>query len=95
MKKRSLSGAKIREARRNAKLTQDKISGKLAAKGVHLDRSSIGKIEQEERGVLDFEVLAIAVCLNVNVGWLLGFEQRTTFRDSFPPHRLKNFPLHP
>ena len=95
MRRRSLSGAKIREARRSAKLTQDQLSGRLAAKGVHLDRSSIGKIEQEERGVLDFEVLAIAICLNVNVGWLLGYEQRTAFWDSRPPQRLKNFPVHP
>jgi transcriptional regulator with XRE-family HTH domain len=74
----------VKEGRRVApsKLTQDQLSARLAAKGVMLDRSAIAKIECGLRHVSDFELRYIAQILNVNVGWLLGYEQRTRFRSN-------------
>jgi transcriptional regulator with XRE-family HTH domain len=55
-------------------LTQDQLSVKLALQGVALDRAAVAKIENDLRGVLDYELLAFASALGVSVGWLLGGE---------------------
>jgi hypothetical protein len=52
-------------------LTQDQLSGRLAAKGVTLDRVAITKIECGTRCVFDFELTAIAEALKVDLRWLL------------------------
>lgn len=70
----NIAGVRVREARFKHKpaLTQDQLSGKLAAIGVSVDRAAISKIEIGARCVLDFEVKAFARVLGVTVGWLLG-----------------------
>jgi len=55
-------------------LSQDALSGKLAARGVTIDRAGIAKLEGGTRYVSDFEVKALASALGVTVGWLLGAE---------------------
>jgi hypothetical protein len=42
---------------------------------VQLDRAAIAKIENNLRGVLDYELKALAIVLSVQVDWLLGEEQ--------------------
>lgn len=71
-------GKRVREARTLDKhpLTQDQLSGKLAIKGVVLDRVAIAKIESGLRCVFDFEVRALASVLKVDIRWLLGIEER-------------------
>jgi hypothetical protein len=73
-KSRNIVGDRIREARTAGKtpLTQDQLAGKLAAKGVSLDRVAIAKVEGGLRCVYDFEVRALADVLRVDVAWLLG-----------------------
>lgn len=75
---RNIVGKRVREARTLDKhpLTQDQLSGKLAIKGVILDRVAITKIESGLRCVFDFEVRALASVLKVDVRWLLGIEER-------------------
>ena len=67
-------GARVKEARLAHKpsLTQDQLSGKLAAIGVSIDRAGVSKIEIGARSVLDYEVKALAKVLGVTAGWLLG-----------------------
>jgi hypothetical protein len=67
----------VAKARRgsNPALTQDALSGKLAGRGVQLDRSAVAKIENGLRHVLDYELEALAYTLNVDVRWLLGDEK--------------------
>jgi hypothetical protein len=55
-------------------LTQDQLSGKLAGKGITLDRVAITKIEAGNRCVFDFELPSLAEALNVDVRWLLGLQ---------------------
>jgi transcriptional regulator with XRE-family HTH domain len=76
-KRKNISGRRIREARDRFRppLTQDRLSGKLARLGIQLDRATIAKIESNLRGVLDFELRAIAKALGVRVDWLLGGEE--------------------
>lgn len=55
-------------------LTQDQLAGRLAAKGIVLDRVAITKIESGQRCVFDFELPALAEVLSVDVRWLLGVQ---------------------
>jgi hypothetical protein len=73
-KSRNIVGDRIREARTTGKtpLTQDQLAGRLAAKGVPLDRVAIAKVECGLRCVYDYEVGALAEVLRVDVAWLLG-----------------------
>jgi transcriptional regulator with XRE-family HTH domain len=72
----NLVGKRVKKARLalKPKLSQDALSGKLAARGVSIDRAGIAKLETGRRYVSDFEVKAMAAALGVTVGWLLGTE---------------------
>ena len=74
---KNISGRRIAQARGFSKppLTQDDLSGKVARLGVQLDRAAIAKIENNLRGVLDYELKALAIALGVQVEWLLGGEE--------------------
>jgi transcriptional regulator with XRE-family HTH domain len=69
-------GKRVREARlaHHPRISQDALSGKLAARGVAVDRAGIAKIETGRRYVSDFEVKALAQALGVKVTWLLGVD---------------------
>ena len=58
----------------NASLTQDQLAGRLAAKGLSLDRVAITKIECGQRCVFDFELPILADVLRVDLRWLLGMQ---------------------
>ena len=70
---KNIVGPRIRRARLefDPPLTQDQLSGRLAAKGLSLDRVAITKIECGNRAVFDFELPAIAEVLKVDLHWLL------------------------
>jgi hypothetical protein len=72
--RKNISGRRIAEARGHARppLTQEELSGKLALLGIQMDRAAVAKIESDRRGVLDFELKAMAEALDVSVAWLLG-----------------------
>ena len=69
-------GTRVKKARLALKprLSQDALSGKLAGRGVIIDRTGIAKLEAGSRYVSDFEVKALAISLRVTVSWLLGAE---------------------
>jgi transcriptional regulator with XRE-family HTH domain len=73
----NLIGGRLKGARRAAQppLTQEELSKKLAKVGVSIDRAGIAKIEAGIRGVLDFELVALAKALDVKVTWLLGLKE--------------------
>ena len=73
----NLVGERVKEARAVAKppLTQNELSKKLSKLGVSIDRAGVAKIETGIRGVLDFELVALAKALGVNVTWLLGAKE--------------------
>ena len=75
-KNNNLVGKRVKKARLalKPKLSQDALSGKLAGRGVAIDRTGIAKLEGGSRYVSDFEVEALAAALGVTVGWLLGTE---------------------
>ena len=51
---------------------QDALAGRLAKQGILLDRSAISRIESRERYVMDYEMVALAACLKVSIGYLIG-----------------------
>ena len=73
----NLVGERVKTARRrrNPALTQDDLSGQLAAYGIQLDRIAISRIESGSRYVSDFEVRALSKVLGVSPAWLLGMEK--------------------
>jgi transcriptional regulator with XRE-family HTH domain len=71
----NLIGKRVKEARAKAEFTQEQLSQKLAKAGVSIDRAGIAKIEAGIRGVLDFELVAIAKTLNVKITWLVGVKE--------------------
>jgi len=75
-KNNNLVGKRVKKARLGLKpkISQDALSGRLAGRGVTIDRAGIAKLEAGSRYVSDFEVKALAAALGVTVGWLLGSE---------------------
>lgn len=73
----NIVGDRVRDgrAKRKPPLTQDELSGQLAALGVTIDRAGVSKLESGTRSVLDYELKALAKALGVSVGWLLGIEK--------------------
>lgn len=73
---KNIVGTRVREARKafQGGLTQDQLSGRLAALEVTIDRAGIAKIELGLRHVYDFELVLLARALKVDVRWLLGIE---------------------
>lgn len=71
---RNIIGKRVREARlkSNPPVSQDDLAGKLAAKGIALDQTAISRIENQTRYLMDYEIVALARCLRVSVGWLFG-----------------------
>lgn len=70
---RNLIGRRLREIRlkRNPEVTLEDLAGRLAARGLILDRSAIGRIENGNRYVLDYELKALAGALRVPISELL------------------------
>jgi transcriptional regulator with XRE-family HTH domain len=73
----NLIGERVKAARSKAQppLTQEHLAKKLAKLGVTIDRAGVAKIETGIRGVLDFELVALAKALGVKVTWLLGVKE--------------------
>ena len=76
--RKNIAGRRVAKARQDFKpaLTQDALSGKLARRGIQLDRAAIAKIENDLRHILDYELKALAHVLDVEVDWLLGDEKK-------------------
>lgn len=73
-KYKNIIGPQVKAARLAFKpmLSQDALAGCLAKWSISLDRSAISRIESRERYVMDYEAVAIAKCLKVTIGYLIG-----------------------
>lgn len=74
LQKKNVVGDRVRRARLAAspRVSQEDLSGKLAALGVQITQAGISKIEGGNRYVMDYEAQAIAKALKVSVAWLFG-----------------------
>lgn len=75
-KPKNVVGERVRVARLalTPEVTQQDLAGRLAGVGVTLDRSALARIEQGDRYVLDFELVALARALKTTTSFLLGEE---------------------
>ena len=69
--KKNIIGERLKFYRKQNKITQEDLAARLQTKGLTLDRTAISKVERGERLVPDYEVVAIAKALKVDVKWLL------------------------
>lgn len=69
--KKNIIGERLKTYRKQNKITQEDLAARLQIKGLTLDRTAISKIERGERLVADYEVIALAKSLKVDVKWLL------------------------
>ncbi|MCK5843060.1 MAG: helix-turn-helix transcriptional regulator [Victivallales bacterium] len=71
LRKKNITGKRIKEIRLQLGLSQDQLSGRLAKRRITIDRAGISKIEIGLRGVYDFELKAFSKILKVSADWLL------------------------
>ena len=71
---KNLIGERVRLARlaMRPRVSQEDLSGRLAAKGIQITQTGISKLENRQRYVMDYEAFAIAKTLRVSVSWLYG-----------------------
>ena len=70
----NVCGSRVREAREKLKLSQDQLAAKLQTEGLGVNQNSVSRIETGKRIVADFELVALAKVLSVDVNWLLRDE---------------------
>ena len=63
---KNISGKKLKELRRAAKMSQQDLAEKLQLEGIDLTSKEISKIETNKRLVQDFELFAFAKIFNVS-----------------------------
>ena len=73
----NISGIRIKEARKKAKLSQGMLAARLPVRGLQLEQMAISRMETGLRVVADFELPIIADALDVTVNWLLGLEDES------------------
>ena len=73
-KQKNLVGPRVRQARirTNPSVSQEDLSGRLAALGIGITQTGISKIENQDRYVMDYEAAGLARALRVTVAWLYG-----------------------
>ena len=70
--KKNICGAKIKEARKRLKLSQEELAAKLQVEGINIERDSVSRIEIGTRFIADYELAALCKILNITPEYLLG-----------------------
>jgi len=70
-------GSKVRQARLDARplVTQNDLAARLQVLGLaYMDQAKISRIENGDRPVYDYELVALALALKVSVEWLVTID---------------------
>lgn len=70
--KKNICGERIREARVKQRMSQADLAARMQVQGIIIERDSISRVEIGTRFIADYELLAFAKALRVEVEWLLG-----------------------
>lgn len=70
--KKNICGERIREARVKQRMSQADLAARMQVQGIIIERDSISRVEIGTRFIADYELLAFAKALKVDIGWLLG-----------------------
>ena len=68
---RNLCGERIKLARMRLKMMQADLCAAMEDFEVQMDRTAITRIENGQRNVYDYELVALAQALEVTIEWLL------------------------
>lgn len=79
----NMIGARIKEARTKAGMSQKQLSEKLELMAVYICRGSVSRIENGRRAVTDIEIDAISKILNVSLDYLFSREKMNAHGRSF------------
>jgi len=63
---------RIYRALQNPPMSQMDLLAKINLGGLEIAQSTLSKIEQGDRTVADYELLAISKAMNIDILWLLG-----------------------
>lgn len=63
----NIIGSKIKDFRKEEKITQDDLCARMQVLGYQINRSDISKIENCNKFIADFEVLGFAQALNKSI----------------------------
>ncbi len=64
---KNIIGEKIRQARKERRITQAVLAAKLQLLGIMIDRTAIAKLESGRRPVTDIEIAGISKVLEVDI----------------------------
>lgn len=67
MKKRNLVGENLRKTRLTNGLSQEQLIAQLNLLGLDLDRTSLSRIENQNREVYDYELVYFSKALKINI----------------------------
>lgn len=76
--KANVIGPRVKQVRKQLKLSQDELAAKMQVKNIDVTQRVISRIETQERFVADFELRALAEILDVDIYWLLGTDDNCT-----------------
>lgn len=66
-------GERVRQLRLSRGMSLQELHDRIAeCADIKLGQPTLTRIEQQERSVYDFEIIALAQALDVDVRWLLG-----------------------
>ena len=69
---KNICGARVKEARKKLRLSQEDLAARLQVEGVIIERDSVSRIEIGTRFVADYELVSLCKVLNVTPEYLLG-----------------------
>lgn len=72
----NISGQRIKELRKEQRLSQRALADKLQLHGIDLGKNAIQQIESGQRFVTDIELKALAELLNINSDHLLFIQKK-------------------
>jgi transcriptional regulator with XRE-family HTH domain len=73
---KNIIGPQIKRIRSVNNITQQELSARLETLGIYLDRSSISKIERQNRIVTDYEIIALAEVLKIDIDLIFATDDK-------------------
>jgi HTH-type transcriptional regulator, cell division transcriptional repressor len=67
MLERNIIGRQVKQIRQLKKITQQQLAARLNTQGIEIDQTMISKIEEQVRGISDYEIKAISIALGVSI----------------------------
>lgn len=67
MLERNIIGKQIKIIRLSKEITQEQLAARLNINGIEIDQTMISKIEEQVRGIQDYEIKIFAIVLGVTI----------------------------